>query len=58
MNCIYSTLRFIESQARYLEIVTPLVAFDQPLWMKATEIMSAKPMGIACTSFFYKQSKI
>ena len=28
MNCIYSTLHFIESQARYLEIVTPVVTLD------------------------------
>ena len=46
INCIYSILRFIESQARYFEIVTPVVTFDQPLWMKATEINNAKSMAI------------
>ena len=29
MNCIYFTLCFIESQAGYLEIVTPVVTYDQ-----------------------------
>ena len=31
------------------EIVTPVVTFDQPLWMKATEIINAKCMGIVRT---------
>ena len=48
MNCIYRTLRFIESQARYLENVTTVVTFDQPLWMKATEIINSKSMDIVC----------
>ena len=48
MNCSYSTLRFIKSQVRYLEITTPVVTFDQSLWMKATEIIKAKSVGIAC----------
>ena len=48
MNRIYSTLGFIESHARYLEIVTTVVTFDQPLWMKATEIINGKFMGIVC----------
>ena len=48
MNRIYSTLDFIESPAGYLEIVTTVVTFDQPLRMKATEIMNGKSMGIVC----------
>ena len=48
MNCIFSTLHFTESKARYLEIVTPIVTFNQPLWMKATEIINAKSMSIVC----------
>ena len=48
MNRIYSTLGFIESHAWYLEIVTTVVTFDQQLWMKATEIINGKFMGIVC----------
>ena len=47
-NRIYSTLDFIESHAGYLEIVTTVVTFDQPLRMKATEIMNGKSMAIVC----------
>ena len=32
MTCIFSTLNFITEQAKQLEIVTPVVTFDQPLW--------------------------
>ena len=35
LNCIYSTLRFAESLAWYPKIVTPVVTFDESLWMKA-----------------------
>ena len=38
--CIYSTLRFIEEQAKLINIRTPVVTFDQPLWLKATEIVT------------------
>ena len=48
MNCIYSPLRIIESQAWYLETVTAVVTFDQPYWIKATEIINVKSMGIVC----------
>lgn len=39
MSCIYSTLRFVESQAKDLGVETPVITFDQPLWIKATEII-------------------
>ena len=48
MYCIYSTLCFIESQAWYLQIVTPVATFYQPFWMKATEIINEKSMVIRC----------
>ena len=31
-TCIYSTLLFIVSQAQKLNIDTPCITFDQPLW--------------------------
>ena len=45
-TCIYSTLLFIEEQCKKLDIVTPSVTFDQPLWLKATEIAVEKSMDI------------
>ena len=47
-TCIYSTLRYIEQQARNLNVVTPCVTFDQPLWLKAVSIIKAKDMKIVC----------
>lgn len=42
-SCIYSTLLFIEGQARRLNITTPCITFDQPLFIKAVDIaLSAK----------------
>ena len=46
MTCIFSTLNFITEQAKQLEIVTPVVTFDQPLWLKSAEINAAKSMKI------------
>ena len=45
-NCIYSTLLFIHNQAKILNIETPAVTFDQALWIKAIEIVTAKNMNI------------
>ena len=47
-NCIYSTLIFIEQQAKQLNIVTPCITFDQPLWLKAVEIIKASSMNVFC----------
>ena len=47
-TCIYSTLTYIERQAEQLNIPTPCITFDQPLWLKATEIIKAKSMNIVC----------
>ena len=44
MSCIYSTLMFIQSQAEKLDVETPCVTFDQPLWMKGMEIVKAKSL--------------
>ncbi|CAB4000917.1 Hypothetical predicted protein [Paramuricea clavata] len=45
-SCIYSTLVYIEDQAEKLDIPTPCITFDQPLWLKATDIIKAKSMKI------------
>ena len=46
MTCIYSTLKFVQSQAKKLNIVTPVITFDQPLYIKAMEIVKAKNMNM------------
>ena len=47
-KCIYSTLLFIQEQAKILNIVTPCITFDQPLWLKAVEITKSKSMNVVC----------
>ena len=44
-TCIYSTLLFIEDQCRQFGIDTPSVTFDQPLWLKATQIVKDNSMN-------------
>ena len=47
-SCIYSTLIYIQRQAEHLNITTPCITFDQPLWLKAVEIIKAKSVNIVC----------
>ena len=47
-TCIYSTLNYALSQARKLSIPSPCITFDQPLWIKAVEIIEAKSMNMVC----------
>ena len=46
LSCIYSTIAFIINQANSLEIQTPVIAFDQPLWLKANEIVQTKELNV------------
>ena len=48
LTCIYSTLKFIESQASHLGDVTACVKFDQPLWYKANTIIHEKELNMKC----------
>ena len=41
-TCIYSTLRFVVSQARLYDL-TPVLTFDQPLYWKALTIIRSQP---------------
>jgi len=41
-------LSYIRHQAELLNIPTPCVTFDQPLWLKAVEIIQAKSLNIVC----------
>ena len=47
-TCIFSTLLYIQRQARELNIPTPCITFDQPLWIKAVEIVKAKSLNVVC----------
>ena len=42
LSCVYTTLRFISDKARQHGMV-PVVTFDQPLYMKAVNIINAEP---------------
>ena len=42
--CIYSTLRFVVSQARFYN-VTLVLTFDLPLYWKALTIIQSQPNG-------------
>ena len=46
MSCIYSNLSFIIQQFQELELQTPVVTFDQLLWIKANKIVLVKCMNI------------
>ena len=47
-SCILSTLSFILNQAFKIGIMTPCVTFDQPLWLKAVEIIQAESLNMVC----------
>ena len=46
LSCIYSTLLFIIEQSKCLNMKTPVITFDQPLWIKATEVKHAKQLDV------------
>ena len=46
LSCIYSTLLFVQKQSKQINMITPCITFDQPLWIKAVEIASAKSLDI------------
>ncbi len=45
---IYSTLLFIQQQSKKLNLEIPCVTFDQPLWLKAIEIVHTEKLKIVC----------
>ena len=58
--CIYSTFRFVVSQARFYN-VTPVLTFDRPLYWKALTIIQSQPNGtelnqtVLCLGGFHMQ---
>ena len=47
-TCIYSTLLFVIDQAKKMNITTPAITFDQPLWLKATSIIKEEKLDMVC----------
>ena len=45
-DCIYSTLVYISEQAKQLKVSTPNITFDQPLYMKAVDIVPKAHLNI------------
>ena len=45
-TCIYSTLVYVQSQAEQLSIPIACITFDQPLWLKAVEIITERSLNI------------
>ena len=45
-TCIYSTLLFVIEQSRKLNVSTPCLTFDEPLWRKAFEIVIEKSLNV------------
>ena len=45
-TCIYSVLLFVTEQSKKLSVTTPTITFDQPLWIKALEIITAKKIDV------------
>jgi hypothetical protein len=44
MTCVWSTLMFVAKQAEVLNVTTACIAFDQPLYIKALDIVLAEEM--------------
>ena len=53
-SCIYSTLHFVADQAKIYG-VTPVLTFDQPLWMKAQRIIDAEPSASRIKNIVLRQ---
>ena len=47
-TCIYSTFLFVIEEAKKLNIPSPDITFDQPLWQKAMGIIKEKNLQIVC----------
>ena len=45
-SCIYSTLLYIKDLANQMNIETPSITFDQPLWVKAVDIVLTKKLAL------------
>ena len=46
-TCVLSVLLFVIEQSKKLYVKEQSITFDQPLWLKALEIITAKELKIA-----------
>ena len=46
MSCVYSTLNFVCQQAKLLNIETTCITFDQPLYIKAVDIVMNEKLNV------------
>src|SRR5664279_1437680 len=46
MTCVYSTLIFVKNQADLLGMPQPCITFDQPLYIKAVDIVRHQNLNI------------
>ena len=46
MTALYSLLAFVTGQSSKLNVPTPTITFDQPLYVKAYEIVASTNMNI------------
>lgn len=44
-SCVYTTLKFVCEEARRLNVATPIITFDQCLWIKAMEVICSNNEG-------------
>ena len=51
-TCIYSTLKYVVSQARLYD-VTPVLTFDKPLYWKALTIIQSQPNDIVLNQIVF-----
>ena len=43
VTCVMFTLNFVSRHAKSHDILTPIITFDQPLWLKAFSIVNTEP---------------
>ena len=47
-SCIYSTLLFVILQVKKLNVYTPCITFEEPLWIRAFDIIHVENLPIVC----------
>ena len=48
LSTVYSTLLYVDQQAKQMSLQTSCVTFDQPLWLKAIDIVQSEKLNIVC----------
>ena len=44
VTCITSTLNFVTEHAKEHGVANPIIIFDQPMWLKAFDIIQSEPV--------------